>query len=663
MKKFTSVLLAVIMILFAFTTVNAAQTSSNGQGAVGFATQKALYAHAVSGSDDVQAWQMWQCEHDEDMNEVNSNVKYFFLPSSVKDSKVDIYNAYSQSVTIGSTTIAPSATINFEFKTNTSYEVSCESGKYTLYFYKSSAEAAVYVNNTDADGSGTDLVSYLNANKNNSAKASGAIVDSNGSIDNTAVKKIKGRGNTTWYKPKKPYNITYSDNVSIAGMESGKKFSLLANYQDDALSRNRILYDLSDAVNMPYASDSRFVDLYANGYYWGSYQITQKIDTGKSTLISDFSADDYLDADKNVKADFPFLCEVDAGATDGVDYYVKTESGNKITIKSPELSEGDTGYEEVKQYVKEKYDALFKAIKSKSSNLSQLADVDSLTKIYFINELGKNWDAGVSSLYFTYKQDSDGNYKFYASPVWDYDNSLGNAAGSSGELRYSGVTDYTLYSGWWCKYKGKASNEKSSSNIMNNIARNTTVLNAAPKIWFEEFVPALNTFMSTGSDSTQLYSSDVYYSHLNGSAEMNYKSGWLLNTGEWIADHSSMQKASFDISTGKYTVSSTATTYTQDFTGMFNYCSDWMLSRAAWLSSQMYSSYTPPTPEYIKGDVDGSGKVEISDATLIQKYSAHKLTLTSAQFTAGDVTNDGQTDVSDVTMIQKFIAKKITSFN
>ena len=100
---------------------------------------------------------------------------------------------------------------------------------------KSNAEAAIYVNNTNADGNGNGLMMYLNADKSRSAKATGAIVDSKGNIDNTDIKKIKGRGNTTWDKPKKAYNITYSDAVSIAGMKKGKKYSILANYQDDSL--------------------------------------------------------------------------------------------------------------------------------------------------------------------------------------------------------------------------------------------------------------------------------------------------------------------------------------------------------------------------------------------------------------------------------------------
>ncbi len=65
----------------------------------------------------------------------------------------------------------------------------------------------------------------------------------------------------------------------------------------------------------------------------------------------------------------------------------------------------------------------------------------------------------------------------------------------------------------------------------------------------------------------EIYSSDVYYNYLKGSAEMNYKSGWLLNTGSWIADHSKLNVATFDYSTGKYTVSNTATKYSNNFDG------------------------------------------------------------------------------------------------
>ena len=37
----------------------------------------------------------------------------------------------------------------------------------------------------------------------------------------------------------------YESAVSVAGIKEGKKFCLVANYQDDSLARNRVLYDLT----------------------------------------------------------------------------------------------------------------------------------------------------------------------------------------------------------------------------------------------------------------------------------------------------------------------------------------------------------------------------------------------------------------------------------
>ena len=108
------------------------------------------------------------------------------------------------------------------------------------------------------------------------------LVQADGTIDTTqTLKQIKGRGNTTWVNTnKKAWNFTLNDEkVSVCGMKKGKKYSLLANYQDASLSRNRFLYDLADSVEVPYSPDSRYADVYMDGLYIGSYQLTQKHDS------------------------------------------------------------------------------------------------------------------------------------------------------------------------------------------------------------------------------------------------------------------------------------------------------------------------------------------------------------------------------------------------
>ncbi len=655
MKKGIAITLTAAVVLCTAAQSGYALEVSGGSN-LAFTTESALYAHGAEGND-IDAWCEWQSEHDNDLYEIDSHTKYFFLPSGASDKKVTIYNAASSNAKVGGTVIPAGDKVDLNYEPGKSVDVTFNGESYKLYILHSTAEAAVYVNNSDADGKGTDLISYLCERKENSAKATGAIVGSDGSVDTTAIKKIKGRGNTTWGKSKKPFNITYEDKVSIAGMEKSKKYSLLANYQDDSLARNRILYDLSDAVGIPYASDSRFVDFYMNGLYCGSYQLTQKIEVGSSNVVNDIKDTDYLNSDGTVKKDFPFVCEIDPSPNEG-DFTVNCDKNTSVTIKSPDLSYGDAGYDEVKKYVKTKMNLFIDACAETSGDkLSKYGDIDSLTKLYLINELGKNWDSGVSSLYFTYKMSDDGTYRFYGSPVWDYDNSLGNAVGVSGDLKEFGVKDYTQYTGWWCRFKGKRKGSKSSNNIMNNISRNNAVTEAAPKIWFDLFVPALRHFLGekySADIDKELLTANEYYALLEGTAEMNYRSGWLLNTGDWIADHTSLQKADFNYTSGAYSVSSSKTKYSNTFKGMYDYCVDWMMSRSAWLSDQMFDEYKKAAPGGIIGDVSGDGYIDSQDALETLRHSVDLTKIPDDRIPYADIDSDGFVTSFDALAILRY---------
>ncbi len=63
--------------------------------------------------------------------------------------------------------------------------------------------------------------------------------------------------------------------------------------------------------------------------------------------------------------------------------------------------------------------------------------------------------------------------------------------------------------------------------------------------------------------------------------------------------------------------------------------------------------------EYLRADVNNDGKVDITDATTVQKYAAKLTELDYSQKKAADVDHDGKINISDVTDIQKIIAKLI----
>ena len=61
----------------------------------------------------------------------------------------------------------------------------------------------------------------------------------------------------------------------------------------------------------------------------------------------------------------------------------------------------------------------------------------------------------------------------------------------------------------------------------------------------------------------------------------------------------------------------------------------------------------------LKGDVDGSGKVDIADLRLVLRAVCGKVELTDAQTSAADVETDGKVDIQDLRKILRFVCGKI----
>lgn len=594
-----------------------------------------LYAHAFTDDGvDTESWVKWS---------YGSGKYTFYLPSSVDTNEIEIYSTYSSDIKLDGTTIKPYTPVKVSYFEGSSSTVTIDGKSYSVKFMNSTSEAALFVNN---DNSKTDdLWKYLSADKENSSSATASIVDNDGTYESASIKKIKGRGNTTWANSdKKPFNINFDSAVTVGTMRSTKKFSLLANFQDPSLSRNRILYDLGDAVGLRYSSDSRFVDFYVDGIYKGQYQMCQKIDAGKKNLITGVDDDGYLTDDNQLKEDFGFVIEVPFAE----DFYTSTASGIDVVIKSPDVEGNDNLYaEEVKGYVRDKFDAMYNALTSNAENLNDYIDIDSLAICYLVQELGKNWDT--HSWYFVYEEDENGEFKFYASPVWDFDNAIGNAAGVQSDLHEIKVTDYTEYSGWWCKYKYPNSNNFSYLCTNNNL-----VMERSKSIWFERFVPAIKLFASENVDDEEIFSADVYYDYLYKAADMNYSIWNMTVDNGWIANHTKLYTSEFDYDTLTYTVDSVATNYNQyTFSGQYSYMTDWLTSRAAWISNEWKDSYTPET-EVLLGDANADEKINVSDATAIQK-SIVGISDESFDSTAADVDENDVVNIKDATEIQKYI--------
>jgi len=583
-----------------------------------------VYFHTAANTpSNAEAWVVVENESEKfSVSGTYSGKVRAFLPKAAKnsDGKYLVYNNNSSTVKVAGTSIASKktgyvtlGTPNSSGKISTTMAVGSKS--YTLTVYVSESEENVYftTNGSSVDRnnnkitSANGLASALAVNQSTGLTKKQAkvinpqitLVQADGTIDVSETgSKIQGRGNTTWVgKPKKGWNFNLTTKTSVGNMPKTKKYSLVANFGDPSLSRDRIAFDLADSCNIA-SADSRYANVYMDGLYVGGYLLTQKYDTTVS-----LSDEVLYNSDGSVK-DMEFMVEV-ACKSQGDSWEITPASGYGIlSVVKPSIEDVTSSQKSaISAFMKAKYKGLYNAVCNSSTTYEELSkwiDVESLAKIYLLNEVDKNYDAGAQSFYLSYR-----NGKFFAEPGWDYDNGLGNPNTTIDYGNCQSPAD------WWCKYK-KGNSQQFEGNLLNKVANYSTVtMNVARKMWFGEskddtrsmlyqirkFAKATTTDVKLGKN-TGLISKNYYYNILKTYGYSNYKK-WSIISQEWSDGHSKLTSYSVDydalykslntndFSASNVTLSTGSKSYSKGtIDGELNYACDFLQYRAAWLSYQ-----------------------------------------------------------------------------
>ena len=211
--------------------------------------------------------------------------------------------------------------------------------------------------------------------------------------------KIKGRGNSTWNMPKRPYKLKFDKKIDLFGNGEAKTWVLLANYCDKSLLRNHIAYNLGAKMGLETTTTSVFIDLYLNGIYQGVYEVCEQNEAGKNRVEISESLDT-LDTGYLLELDGRIIGE---GGVEGIDYFWL--QGKSYAIKSPDTEDVDFT-EEHNNYIKNYLSNCYDAIVDKNWTLiTELVDVDTFARSYIVNEIMKVGDIGYTSFYL-YKKES-----------------------------------------------------------------------------------------------------------------------------------------------------------------------------------------------------------------------------------------------------------------
>ena len=325
--------------------------------------------------------------------------------------------------------------------------------------------------------------------------------------------EIRGRGNSTWTFPKKPYQIRFEDKQSILGMAKDKKWILLANYSDKTMLRNEVAFNLSRFSNLDWTPDSRSVELYINHEYVGVYQIVQKVEETSNRV--------------NIGND-GYLLEVDQlSRLDEDDVYF--ESNNYLfNIKEPKLDAGDDEYNIINEYIQLTENTLLgDNFTDPVDGYEKYIDVASFIDWYLINEITKNNDAiFFSSVFMNYIPGG----KLKMGPVWDYDISLGNINFNNNE-----TTD-----GFWIKNATWYARLFEDPNFVSKVKSRFNYFYNNKNIFLEQIdSSALSLSQAQARNfstwpilGTYVWPNNVYFPTYN--EEVVYLKEWLNERLEWL---------------------------------------------------------------------------------------------------------------------------------
>jgi len=304
-----------------------------------------------------------------------------------------------------------STTVN-NFTKIVPYDVVAEDGSKKTYFVKftDNGIAALYINTN-----GTPITS-----KEIYVTGSVKIVTNFKDVSYEGKTEIKGRGNSTWDMPKKPYRIKLDKKAALLGMAENKNWVLLANYADKTLMRNELAFILSRNMGRAFTPNSRYVEVYLNNAYLGSYQLTEQIKEGKG-LVDIEEQPDGTTTLPNLAGGY--LIEQDLFA-EGEPVWFKTVKKMPFVIKYPDE---DKITSQQKDYIKSHFQKFEDALYADNftdpvNGYRKYFDVNSYVDFYIVNEVIGNPDAFRSTYMFKKRNDD----KIYVGPVWDFDKAANN---------------------------------------------------------------------------------------------------------------------------------------------------------------------------------------------------------------------------------------------
>ncbi|MBO4535864.1 MAG: CotH kinase family protein [Bacteroidales bacterium] len=222
---------------------------------------------------------------------------------------------------------------------------------------------------------------------------------------------IRGRGNTTWEWPKKPYLLKFDSKISFFGYPAHKRWVLLANFMDRTMMRNLVSMKVASMTSLAWTPHCRSVELVLNGEHKGNYLLIEQVRVDKNRV--NVGDNGYL-----FESDFHY--DNDIQWMDSHGKCVQFSKGIPFAIKSPDSDEITTEQVQAgKDLIARTATAIYgSGFKDPETGYAAYIDVDSFIDYWIVFEVMGNHELGnPGSVYYHWKPGG----KLVAGPCWDFD--------------------------------------------------------------------------------------------------------------------------------------------------------------------------------------------------------------------------------------------------
>lgn len=570
----------------------------------------------------------------------NDGVKYLFLPASADMTQLSltfVTEPASDKVMLsgnkGMTYLSDAVDVTAVAAVDADgyREITASVGKgqpMTFRVMQASAIPTMYLTSSGA-AQGRD---WVDASKSNAATGTMNLIGTDGvPVYSGELKQIKARGNSTFtYAEKKSYQIKLAEPSDLLGkQEQVKTWVLLASYFDATQMHDKMVKDLAAELGMDYTASCDWVNLYYDGEYRGVYLLSEKNSVGETSVAITDMEQAYEQLNEGYGTDMStaraensyeqqyqytkdlkepenitggYLIELNHDMWDEASGF-KTRQGVAFNVKSPEWC-GNAAMKYISEYYQAFEDAVYATDDtgaytgynaSTGKYFYDYVDMDSLVKVFLLQELSLNCDGFISSVYF-YK-DADG--KMFAGPIWDQDMTFGTGWNKTNDAE---IVDY--------HYLAQA------------LIQIPAFKDAVVEYYNSEFAPAVRRWLGEDGVISQQY--DL----LKNSAAMNYTLWDYIRIGNPEKEGHIWQGASYE-------------SVVADMTS-------WIDARLSVMDKRFAQQTT------LAGDVNGDGKVNSDDAVCILRYLAGYDV--DVKIENGDVNGDDTVNSDDAVCILRNLA-------